>query len=153
MWALSWNYTSSLNSPWGPGKSGRRWMDMWLKLALDCEWNGTLMFFSLQGIYVFAVYFIMHNQLCWPTKASYTVEMSGHDGPNPSYQGGGPTSVGGDINKSTQNLISAMEEVKMHSFTSNHKHCLYLSLLEVREFCFVFLIYLGILEICFFARR
>ncbi|XP_074526084.1 adhesion G-protein coupled receptor V1 [Halichoeres trimaculatus] len=63
------------------------------------------------GLYVFAVYFIMHNQLCWPTKASYTVEMSGHDSPNSSYQGGGPTTVGGDISKSTQNLISAMEEV------------------------------------------
>lgn len=37
--------------------------------------------------------------------------MSGHDGPDSSYQGGGPTTVGGDISKSTQNLISAMEEV------------------------------------------
>ncbi|XP_041643632.1 adhesion G-protein coupled receptor V1 [Cheilinus undulatus] len=63
------------------------------------------------GLYVFAVYFIMHNQLCWPTKASYTVEMSGHDGQDLTYQGGGPTTVGGDISKSTQNLISAMEEV------------------------------------------
>lgn len=60
---------------------------------------------------MFAVYFVMHNQLCWPTKASYTVEMSGHDGPDSTYQGGGPTTVGGDISKSTQNLISAMEEV------------------------------------------
>lgn len=66
---------------------------------------------SLQGLYVFAVYFVMHNQLCWPTKASYTVEMSGHDSPDSTYQGGGPTTVGGDISKSTQNLISAMEEV------------------------------------------
>lgn len=65
----------------------------------------------LQGLYVFAVYFVMHNQLCWPTKASYTVEMSGHDGPDSTYQGGGPTTVGADISKSTQNLISAMEEV------------------------------------------
>lgn len=65
-----------------------------------------------QGVYVFAVYFVMHNQLCWPTKASYTVEMSGHQGPDSSFQGGGPASAGGDINKSTQNLISAMEEVK-----------------------------------------
>lgn len=83
-----------------------------------CEWegNGALMLswpLSPQGIYVFAVYFIMHNQLCWPTKASYTVEMSGHEGPDSSYQGGGPTGSGGDINKSTQNLISAMEEVKL----------------------------------------
>lgn len=65
----------------------------------------------LQGLYVFAVYFIMHNQLCWPTKASYTVEMNGQDSPDSSYPGGGPTTVGADINKSTQNLISAMEEV------------------------------------------
>ncbi|KAG7490788.1 G-protein coupled receptor 98 [Solea senegalensis] len=63
------------------------------------------------GLYVFAVYFIMHNQLLWPTKASYTVEMNGHDSPDSSYQGGGPTTVGGDISKSTQNLISAMEEI------------------------------------------
>lgn len=67
---------------------------------------------SPQGVYVFAVYFVMHNQLCWPTKASYTVEMSGHQGPDSSFQGGGPAGAGGDINKSTQNLISAMEEVK-----------------------------------------
>ncbi|KAK2837424.1 hypothetical protein Q5P01_014636 [Channa striata] len=70
-----------------------------------------VIFNCLLGLYVFAVYFLMHNQLCWPTKASYTVEMSGHDSPEPTYQGGGPTTVGGDINKSTQNLISAMEEV------------------------------------------
>lgn len=72
---------------------------------------------SLQGLYVFAVYFVMHNQLCWPTKASYTVEMSGHDGPDSTYQGGGPTTVGGDISKSTQNLITAMEEVNTHMCT------------------------------------
>lgn len=65
----------------------------------------------LQGLYVFIVYFMMHNQVCWPTKASYTVEMNGHTGPDGTYQGGGPTTIGGDINKSTQNLISAMEEV------------------------------------------
>ncbi|KAM9360944.1 adhesion G-protein coupled receptor V1 [Symphorus nematophorus] len=70
-----------------------------------------VIFNCLLGLYVFAVYFVMHNQLCWPTKASYTVEMSGHDGPDSTYQGGGPTTVGGDISKSTQNLISAMEEV------------------------------------------
>lgn len=70
---------------------------------------------SPQGLYVFAVYFVMHNQLCWPTKASYTVEMSGHDSPDSTYQGGGPTTVGGDISKSTQNLISAMEEVNTHT--------------------------------------
>ncbi|XP_075324846.1 adhesion G-protein coupled receptor V1 [Odontesthes bonariensis] len=70
-----------------------------------------VIFNCLLGLYVFAVYFIMHNQLCWPTKASYTVEMSGHNGSDSTYQGGGPTTVGGDISKSTQNLISAMEEV------------------------------------------
>lgn len=79
---------------------------MWGKWAL-------MLTLSPQGTYVFAVYFIMHNQLCWPTKASYTVETSGREGPDSSYQGGGPTSAGGDINKSTQNLISAMEEVKL----------------------------------------
>lgn len=62
---------------------------------------------------MFAVYFIMHNQVCWPTKASYTVEMS--DSPDSTYQGGGPTTIGGDISKSTQNLISAMEEVNTHT--------------------------------------
>lgn len=67
--------------------------------------------FSFQGLYVFAVYFIMHNQLCWPTKASYTVEMNGNDRPDSTFQAGGPTTVGSDISKSTQNLISAMEEV------------------------------------------
>ncbi|KAM7416521.1 hypothetical protein PAMA_018533 [Pampus argenteus] len=70
-----------------------------------------VIFNCLLGLYAFAVYFVMHNQLCWPTKASYTVEMSGHDSLDSTYQGGGPTTVGGDINKSTQNLISAMEEV------------------------------------------
>ncbi|XP_041856249.1 adhesion G-protein coupled receptor V1 [Melanotaenia boesemani] len=70
-----------------------------------------VIFNFMLGLYVFAVYFIMHNQLFWPTKASYTVEMSGHDGPDSTYQGGGPTTVGGDISKSTQNLISAMEEI------------------------------------------
>uniref|UniRef100_A0A3Q2DXJ8 Adhesion G-protein coupled receptor V1 n=1 Tax=Cyprinodon variegatus TaxID=28743 RepID=A0A3Q2DXJ8_CYPVA len=67
--------------------------------------------FSFQGLYVFAVYFIMHNQLCWPTKASYTVEMNGNDRPDSTFQAGGPTTVGSDISKSTQNLISAMEEI------------------------------------------
>lgn len=77
--------------------------------------NVCFFLFCLQGLYVFVVYFIMHNQVCWPTKASYTVEMNGHDGPDVTYPGGGPTSIGGDISKSTQNLISAMEEV----FTQN----------------------------------
>ncbi|XP_037536594.1 adhesion G-protein coupled receptor V1 [Nematolebias whitei] len=73
-----------------------------------------VIFNCLLGLYVFVVYFIMHNQVCWPTKASYTVEMNGHDGPDVTYPGGGPTSIGGDISKSTQNLISAMEEISAH---------------------------------------
>lgn len=80
-------------------------------LHLFVKSNNFLPFFFLQGFYVFAVYFVMHNQLCWPTKASYTVEMNGHDRPDTTFQAGGPTTVGGDISKSTQNLISAMEEV------------------------------------------
>ncbi|XP_062310079.1 adhesion G-protein coupled receptor V1 [Osmerus eperlanus] len=69
-----------------------------------------VIFNCLLGLYVFAVYFLMHNQLCWPSKASYTVEMNGHGGPDATCQGGAAT-VGGEISKSTQNLISAMEEV------------------------------------------
>ncbi|KAF7200055.1 adhesion G-protein coupled receptor V1 isoform X2 [Nothobranchius furzeri] len=97
---------------------------LFLLISLVCLWAGLHMgyrdlwmlilyviFNCLLGLYVFAVYFMMHNQVCWPTKASYTVEMSGHDGPDATYQGGGPTTVGGDISKSTQNLISAMEEI------------------------------------------
>ncbi|KAF3695921.1 Monogenic audiogenic seizure susceptibility protein 1 -like protein [Channa argus] len=86
---------------WGGLHMGYRYM--WMLILY-------VIFNCLLGLYVFSVYFLMHNQLCWPTKASYTVEMSGHDSPDPTYQGGGPTTVGGDINKSTQNLISAMEE-------------------------------------------
>lgn len=97
--------TASLNSPWG--------QEEWEKMADLREMGLHDMPLSPQGLYVFAVYVIMHNQLCWPTKASYTVEMSGHEGPDSSYQGGGPAGAGGDINKSTQNLISAMEEVTM----------------------------------------
>uniref|UniRef100_H2M3Y4 Adhesion G-protein coupled receptor V1 n=1 Tax=Oryzias latipes TaxID=8090 RepID=H2M3Y4_ORYLA len=70
-----------------------------------------VIFNCLLGLYVFAVYFIMHNQLWWPTKASYTVEINGQDRADSAFQGGGPTTVGGDISKSTQNLISAMEEL------------------------------------------
>ncbi|KAM6965415.1 adhesion G-protein coupled receptor V1 [Aplochiton taeniatus] len=72
-----------------------------------------VIFNTLLGLYVFAVYFVMHSQLCGPTKASYTVEMmNGHGGPDATYQGTGPASTaGGDLSKSTQNLISAMEEV------------------------------------------
>ncbi|XP_026199339.1 adhesion G-protein coupled receptor V1 [Anabas testudineus] len=90
-------------------------VSMWagLHMAYRHVWILILyvIFNCLLGLYVFAVYFVMHNQLCWPTKASYTVEMSGHDSPDSTYQGGGPTTVGGEISKSTQNLISAMEEV------------------------------------------
>ncbi|XP_051546873.1 adhesion G-protein coupled receptor V1 isoform X1 [Myxocyprinus asiaticus] len=64
------------------------------------------------GLYVFSVYFIMHNQLFWPAKATYTVEMNGHGSPDSMYQSGGANTVGGgEISKSTQNLISAMEEI------------------------------------------
>ncbi|KAJ8006188.1 hypothetical protein DPEC_G00125640 [Dallia pectoralis] len=69
-----------------------------------------VIFNLLLGLYVFAVYFLMHNHVCWPAKASYTVEMNGHSGPD-SYQGGSGGTIGEEINKSTQNLISAMEEV------------------------------------------
>ncbi|KAL0192885.1 hypothetical protein M9458_011181, partial [Cirrhinus mrigala] len=63
------------------------------------------------GLYVFSVYFIMHNQLFWPAKATYTVEMNGHGSPDSIYQSTGAATVGGgEISKSTQNLISAMEE-------------------------------------------
>lgn len=69
--------------------------------------------FSLQGLYVFVVYFILHNQTCCPMKASYTVEMNGHPGPSEAFftPGSGMPPAGGEINKSTQNLISAVEEV------------------------------------------
>ncbi|KAJ0067530.1 hypothetical protein NL108_008007, partial [Boleophthalmus pectinirostris] len=89
------------------------WLWAGLHMAYRYMWMLTLyvIFTCLLGLYVFAIYFVMHNQLCWPTKASYTVEMSGHDSSDSAYPGGGPTSIGGDINKSTQNLISAMEEV------------------------------------------
>ena len=68
---------------------------------------------------MFAVYFLMHNQLCWPSKASYTVEMNGHGSPDSTYQSGGAATIGAEINKSTQNLISAMEEVT-HTHTHTH---------------------------------
>lgn len=70
------------------------------------------MFDLFQGLYVFSVYFVMHNQFFWPAKATYTVEMNGHGSPDSMYQGAGSATVGGgEISKSTQNLISAMEEV------------------------------------------
>ncbi|XP_076995276.1 adhesion G-protein coupled receptor V1 [Tamandua tetradactyla] len=72
-----------------------------------------VIFNSLQGLYVFVVYFILHNQTCCPMKASYTVEMNGHPGPSTAFftPGRGMPPAGGEISKSTQNLISAMEEV------------------------------------------
>uniref|UniRef100_UPI003AAD5B8E adhesion G-protein coupled receptor V1 n=1 Tax=Centroberyx gerrardi TaxID=166262 RepID=UPI003AAD5B8E len=89
------------------------WLWAGLHMGYRYQWMLILyvIFNCVLGLYVFAVYFVMHNQLCWPAKASYTVEMSGHDDPDSAYQGGGAATVGGDISKSTQNLISAMEEV------------------------------------------
>ncbi|XP_030633613.1 adhesion G-protein coupled receptor V1 [Chanos chanos] len=93
-------------------------------VSVVCVWAGLHMayrylwmlillviFNILLGLYVFAVYFIMHNQLCLPAKASYTVEMNGHGSPDGVFQSVGAATVGGEISKSTQNLISAMEEV------------------------------------------
>lgn len=70
-------------------------------------------FLLFQGLYVFVVYFILHNQLCCPVKASYTVDMNGHAAPGSAFftHGSGLPAAGGEISKSTQNLISAMEEV------------------------------------------
>ncbi|XP_038661208.1 adhesion G-protein coupled receptor V1 isoform X3 [Scyliorhinus canicula] len=72
-----------------------------------------VIFNILQGLYVFVVYFILHNQLCWPVKASYSMEINGHASPGSAYltPGSGAPSVGGEISKSTQNLITAMEEI------------------------------------------
>ncbi|XP_016160310.1 PREDICTED: G-protein coupled receptor 98 [Ficedula albicollis] len=72
-----------------------------------------IIFNSLQGLYVFVVYFILHNQLCCPVKASYTVDMNGHTASGSAFftHGSGLPAAGGEISKSTQNLISAMEEV------------------------------------------
>ncbi|XP_074850311.1 adhesion G-protein coupled receptor V1 [Carettochelys insculpta] len=72
-----------------------------------------VIFNSLQGLYVFVVYFILHNQLCCPVKASYTIDMNGHTSPDSAFftHGSGMPPAGGEISKSTQNLISAMEEV------------------------------------------
>ncbi|XP_035385851.1 adhesion G-protein coupled receptor V1 [Electrophorus electricus] len=94
-------------------------------VTLVCLWAGVHMAYTylwmlilfvifniLLGLYVFAVYFLMHNQLCWPAKASYTVEMNGHGDPDGVFQSTGAATIsGGEISKSTQNLISAMEEI------------------------------------------
>nr|Q6JAN0.1 RecName: Full=Adhesion G-protein coupled receptor V1; AltName: Full=G-protein coupled receptor 98; AltName: Full=Monogenic audiogenic seizure susceptibility protein 1 homolog; AltName: Full=Very large G-protein coupled receptor 1; Flags: Precursor [Danio rerio]AAT07468.1 very large G-protein coupled receptor-1 [Danio rerio] len=94
-------------------------------VTLVCVWAGLhmayryiwmlilLVIFNIfLGLYVFSVYFVMHNQLFWPGKATYTVEMNGHSSPDSIYQSTGAATVGGgEISKSTQNLISAMEEI------------------------------------------
>ncbi|MBN3308256.1 GPR98 protein, partial [Amia calva] len=89
------------------------WLWGGLHMAYKQLWMLVLfvIFNCLLGLYVFVVYFIMHNQFCWPVKSSYTVEMNGHSSPGSAFQGSGTPTVGGEISKSTQNLISAMEEV------------------------------------------
>uniref|UniRef100_A0A2K5BZQ4 Adhesion G-protein coupled receptor V1 n=1 Tax=Aotus nancymaae TaxID=37293 RepID=A0A2K5BZQ4_AOTNA len=91
------------------------WLWGGLHMAYRHFWMLVLfvIFNSLQGLYVFVVYFIFHNQMCCPMKASYTVEMNGHPGPSTAFftPGSGMPPAGGEISKSTQNLISAMEEV------------------------------------------
>ncbi|XP_039767131.1 adhesion G-protein coupled receptor V1 [Ornithorhynchus anatinus] len=91
------------------------WLWGGLHLAYRHLWMLVLfvIFNSLQGLYVFGVYFILHNQTCCPMKASYTVEMNGHPGPGAAFftPGSGLPAAGAEISKSTQNLISAMEEV------------------------------------------
>ncbi|XP_008059253.2 G-protein coupled receptor 98 [Carlito syrichta] len=91
------------------------WLWGGLHMAYRHFWMLVLfvIFNSLQGLYVFVVYFILHNQMCCPMKASYTVEMNGHPGPSSAFftPGSGMPAAGGEISKSTQNLISAMEEV------------------------------------------
>ncbi|XP_069912554.1 adhesion G-protein coupled receptor V1 [Oryctolagus cuniculus] len=91
------------------------WLWGGLHMAYRHFWMLVLfvIFNSLQGLYVFVVYFILHNQMCCPMKASYTVEMNGHPGPSTAFftPGSGMPPAGGEINKSTQNLISALEEV------------------------------------------
>ncbi|KAM8960806.1 adhesion G-protein coupled receptor V1 [Pelodytes ibericus] len=80
--------------------------DLWMLVLF-------IIFNSLQGLYVFVVYFILHNQLCCPVKASYSIEMDGHRSPASAFftPGSGMPAAGSEISKSTQNLISAMEEI------------------------------------------
>ncbi|XP_043920117.1 adhesion G-protein coupled receptor V1 [Protopterus annectens] len=91
------------------------WLWAGLHMAYRHLWMLVLfvIFNSLQGLYVCVVYFILHNQLCWPAKASYTVDTNVHSGSGSAFftHGSGMPVLGGDINKSTQNLIAAMEEV------------------------------------------
>ncbi|KAM4808264.1 adhesion G-protein coupled receptor V1 [Rhinophrynus dorsalis] len=80
--------------------------DLWMLVLL-------IIFNSLQGLYVFVVYFILHNQLCCPVKASYSIDVDGHRSPASAFftPSSGMPPAGGEISKSTQNLISAMEEI------------------------------------------
>ncbi|KAG5261061.1 hypothetical protein AALO_G00299560 [Alosa alosa] len=89
------------------------WLWAGLHMAYRHFWMQILyiIFNILLGLYVFTVYFMLHNQLCWPTKASYTVEMNGHHRTTSTYSGTGAVTVTSEISKSTQNLISAMEEL------------------------------------------
>ncbi|XP_037657723.1 adhesion G-protein coupled receptor V1 [Choloepus didactylus] len=91
------------------------WLWGGLHMAYRHFWMLVLfvIFNSLQGLYVFVVYFILHNQTCCPMKASYAVEMNGHPGPSTAFftPGSGMPPAGGEISKSTQNLITAVEEV------------------------------------------
>ncbi|XP_041926588.1 adhesion G-protein coupled receptor V1 [Alosa sapidissima] len=89
------------------------WLWAGLHMAYRHLWMQILyiIFNILLGLYVFTVYFMLHNQLCWPTKASYTVEMNGHHRTTSTYSGTGAVTVTSEISKSTQNLISAMEEL------------------------------------------
>ncbi|XP_053555694.1 LOW QUALITY PROTEIN: adhesion G-protein coupled receptor V1 [Bombina bombina] len=100
----------SITCLWGwsaHGYIGHLWM-----LVLFIVFN-SLQFFFLLGPYVFVVYFILHNQLCCPVKASYSIEMDGQRSPGSAFftPSSGMPPAGAEINKSTQNLISAMEEI------------------------------------------
>ncbi|OCU02316.1 adhesion G-protein coupled receptor V1 [Xenopus laevis] len=91
------------------------WLWGGLHLAYRDLWMLVLfiIFNSLQGLYVFVVYFILHNQLCCPAKASYSIEADGHRSQSSAFftPSSGMPPAGGEISKSTQNLISAMEEI------------------------------------------
>ncbi|KAE8635798.1 hypothetical protein XENTR_v10002742 [Xenopus tropicalis] len=91
------------------------WLWGGLHLAYRDLWMLVLfiIFNSLQGLYVFVVYFILHNQLCCPVKASYSIEGDGHRSQASAFftPSSGMPPAGGEISKSTQNLISAMEEI------------------------------------------
>ena len=70
-------------------------------------------------------------------KASYTVEMNGHPGPSTAFftPGSGMPPAGGEISKSTQNLISAMEEVPALALSPSLS--LSLSLFDTQPFHFM----------------